>query len=169
MAAKEQLNRVVEHTGEFVRDRWGAFRRESPYFQARVWLIAGYLAIVGATIILAPPEGEKWQVEAQRLGFGLSFKTVVSITNLDNGDLEGVVVEVRGKGIEFDGKEVPGVWRTKPVNLPEEAEVRILTEHLFDEKGVNPPYALTVSTVTVRDDDGDVLLSVAPRQVGANQ
>lgn len=168
MAGKESLNRVVEHTGEFVRDRWGAFRRESPYFQARVWLVAGYLAIVVGTIFLAPPEGEHWRVSAQRLGFGLSFKTAISITNIDNGDLDKVTIEVRGKGIEYDGREVPGVWRTKPINLPEEAEVRILTEHLFNEKGQSPPFALTVATVTLFDEDGEPILSIAPQQVGAN-
>lgn len=168
MAGKERLNRVMEHSGEWARERWGAFRKESPYFQARVWLVLGYVAIVLATIVLAPPEGEHWRAEAQRLGFGLSFKTVISLTNVDNGDIEGAIVEVRGKGIEFDGREVPGVWRSKPINLPEETEVRILTEHLFDEKGTNPPYALTVATVRVLDDDGEPLLTITPRQVGGS-
>ncbi|OGQ24015.1 MAG: hypothetical protein A2138_25310 [Deltaproteobacteria bacterium RBG_16_71_12] len=165
MAAKESLNALLDQSGEWARDRWSAFRKESPYFQARIWLILGYLVIVVATLILAPPEGEHWQAKALRLGFGMSFKTAISLTNIDNGDLEGVVVEVRGEGVEFDGKKVPGVWRSKPLNLPEEAEVRILPEQLFDAKGVSPPYALSVATISIIDDD-DVLVTIAPRQVG---
>lgn len=165
MARKESINAVLEHSGEWARDRWGAFRKESPYFQARVWLVVGYLVIVVATVFLAPPDGDHWLAKAERLGFGLSFKTVIGITNVDNGDLQGVVVEVRGEGVEFDGKKVPGVWRTKPVNLPEETEVRIQTEHLFDAKGASPPYSLSVSSVSVVDGD-EVLVTIAPRQVG---
>lgn len=167
MPAKESINAVLEHSGEWARDRWGAFRKESPYFQARLWLILAYLVIVVATVILAPPEGEHWQAKAVRLGFGLSFKTAIAVTNVDNGDLEGVVVEVRGEGVEFDGKKVPGMWRTKPVNLPEEVEVRILPEHLFDAKGVSPPYALSVSTISIIDGK-KVLMTMSPRQVGGS-
>lgn len=167
MATKESINAVLEHSGEWARDRWGAFRKESPYFQARVWLIVGYLVIVVATVFLAPPEGVHWLAKAERLGFGLSFKTAIGVTNVDNGDLEGVVIEVRGEGVEFDGKKVPGVWRTKPINLPEEVEVKILTEHLFDAKGLSPPYALSVSTISVIDGK-DVLMTIAPRQLGGS-
>ena len=168
MAGKEALNKVMEHSGEWARDRWGAFRKESPYFQARVLLVLAYLVIVVATLVLAPPEGEHWRATAERLGFGLSFKTAIRLTNVDNGDLDRVVVEVRGQGVEFDGRKVPGVWRTKPLDLPEEADVKILTEQLFDAKGTSPPYALTVATVAVIDEDGDVLFSAAPRQVGGD-
>ncbi len=167
MAAKDSINSVLEHSGEWARDRWGAFRKESPYFQARVWLILGYVAIVAATLWLAPPEGEHWRVKAERLGFGLAFKTAIVVTNVDNGDLDQVVVEVRGEGVEFDGRKVPGVWRTKPLQLPEEAEVTILTEQLFDAKGVPPPYALSVTSVSVID-DGEVLTTVTPRQQGGS-
>ncbi|MCC7070594.1 MAG: hypothetical protein IT383_04685 [Deltaproteobacteria bacterium] len=167
MAAKDSINSVLEHSGEWARDRWGAFRKESPYFQARVWLIVGYVAVVLATVWLAPPEGEHWRATADRLGFGLSFKTAIRVTNIDNGDLEGVVVEVRGEGVEFDGRKVPGVWRTKPLTLPEEVEVTVLTEQLFDAKGASPPYALSVTTVSVID-DGEVLAAIRPRQQGGS-
>lgn len=165
MAAKDSINSVLEHSGEWARDRWGAFRKESPYFQARVWLIVGYVAIVVATVWLAPPEGEHWRVKAERLGFGLSFKTVIAVTNVDNGEIDDAVVEVRGEGVEFDGRKVPGVWRTKPLRLPEEVEVTVVTEHLFDAKGVPPPYALSVTSVSIID-DGDVLATIAPRTQG---
>jgi hypothetical protein len=62
------------------------------------------------------------------------------------------VVEVSGKGIEFDGKEVPGVWRTKPIALLEGLETKIVTEQLFDAKGANPPYTLDVKQLTIFDD-----------------
>lgn len=135
------------------------FKGRGPFFQAKAAVIAVYVVIVLLTLALAPPGTAAWSVAQTRLSFGLSFKTAVVVSNLDNGDLEDVVVVVTGKGIEFDGKERPGTWRTKTMTLPEGLPTKIVSEQLFDERGQNPPYALVVSRVSVLDGT-DVLMEM---------
>lgn len=162
MAIKEALTGGAGKAKELAGDRWAAFRRESPFFQARVGLIAGYVVVVILTILVAPPSAEPWKIEQKRIPFGLAFKTAIEITNVNNGDIEEAIVEVRGKGIEFDGREIPGTWRTKPLALIEGLPTKVLTEQLVDAKGVPPPYSLVVDTVVVYDDDNDVLVQRSP-------
>lgn len=164
MAVKDVLATGSNKAKQTALERWQAFRAESPYFQAKVGLVALYIVVVVATLLLAPPSPEPWRVEVKRIPFGLAFKTALELTNVSNGDLEDVVVEVRGKGIEFDGRQIPGVWRTKPMTLIEDEEqpAKILTEQLADDKGVPPPYSLVVDTVTVYDDDNEALVVLHP-------
>jgi hypothetical protein len=163
MAVKDALTSNASKAKLFTRERWQAFRAESPYFQAKVGLVALYVVVVLFTVLLAPPSAEPWKIEQKRIPFGLAFKTAVEIWNVSNGDIEEAVIEVRGKGIEFDGKEIPGVWRTKPLVLLEDEErpTKIQTEQLFDAKGLSPPYSLVVELVTVFDED-DVLVRISP-------
>ena len=162
MAVKDVLVERARQARVWAVDRWGAFRAESPYFQGKVGLVALYLVIVALTIVLVPPAGEPWAIRQERISFGLAFKTALEVSNNDSGDLEDVVLEVRGKGIEFDGKEIPGTWRTKPMLLIEGLPTKILTEQLFDAQGLSPPYSLVVDTVTVIDEDKDVLVVLRP-------
>lgn len=148
-------------------ERWGQFRAESPYFQAKVGLVGAYVVVVALTLALAPPDADPWVCREERLSFGLAFKTAVEITNVDNGDLEDVVVEVKGTGIEYDGRRVPGTWRTKPLTLVEGLKTKLLTEQLFDARGVSPPYSLEVDLVTVLDDDNEAVVSLVPDKSGA--
>jgi hypothetical protein len=166
---KAALKRRLADARVWLLDRWADFRAESPYFQAKVGLVAGYLVIVVLTLVLAPPSGPSWSIQEERLSFGLSFKTAVQITNFDNGTLKNVVVEVRGVGIEYDGRQVPGVWRTKPLTLKEGVRTAVLTEHLFDERGVSPPMSLNVHLVTIYDDDNDKILERTPTPSGARK
>jgi hypothetical protein len=162
MAVKDALSSNATKAKLFTRERWQAFRAESPYFQAKVGMVALYVVVVLATVLLAPPSAEPWKIEQKRIPFGLAFKTAVEVTNVSNGDLEDVVIEVKGRGIEFDGREIPGTWRTKPLLLLEALPTKVQTEQLFDGKGLSPPYSLVVDTVTVFDDDNDVLIRANP-------
>jgi hypothetical protein len=162
MAVKDALTANANKAKLFTRERWNAFRAESPYFQAKVGMVALYVVVVLLTVLIAPPSAEPWKIEQKRIPFGLAFKTAVEITNVSNGDIEDAVVEVNGKGIEFDGKEIPGTWRTKPLLLVEGLPTKIQTEQLFDARGLSPPYSLVVDVVTVFDDDKDVLIRASP-------
>ncbi len=162
MAVKDALTSNASKAKLFTRERWQAFRAESPYFQAKVGMVALYVVVVLATILLAPPSAEPWKIEQKRIPFGLAFKTAIEITNVSNGDIEDGTVEVTGKGIEFDGREIPGTWRTKPMLILEGLPTKIQTEQLLDAKGLSPPYSLVVDSVTVFDDDKDVLIRVNP-------
>ncbi len=166
MASRAALTVRAKDAGAWARGRYQAFRDQSPYFQAKVGLAAAYVVVVLLTVLVAPPRGAVWQASQQRINFGLAFKTAITITNLRAGDLEDVVVEVKGTGIEFDGKKDPGTWRTKPLDMPEGKELQILTEQLFDDRGVNPPYSLVVDTVRVVDDDKETVVVLHPKQVG---
>lgn len=148
-------------------DRWSRFRAESPYFQGKVGLVAAYVVVVVLTLVLAPPEAAPWICREERLSFGLAFKTAIEITNVDNGDIEDAVVEVKGVGIEYDGRKVPGTWRTKPLTLVEGLKTKVLTEQLFDARGVSPPYSLDVELVTIRDEDNAVIVTLQPDKSGA--
>ena len=162
MAVKPSLQNALAKSRDWAVDRWGAFRAESPYFQAKVGMVAAYLLVVALTVLLAPPSSAPWDAKQQRIDFGAAFKTVLEITNADNGELEDVVIEVNGTGLEFDGRKVPGQWSTRPMTLIEGLPTKILTEQLYDKNGLNPPYSLVIETVTVRDDDNEVLVTLHP-------
>jgi hypothetical protein len=161
---KASLQRRAGEARTWALERWSAFRAESPYFQAKVGLVAAYVVIVLLTVLLAPPKPEPWVCREERIPFGLSFKTAIEITNVTNGDLDDVTVEVRGNGIEFDGKKVPGVWQTKALDLVEGEKAKVLTEQLFDRNGANPPYSLDVETVTIFDDDKKPIVTLHPQK-----
>jgi hypothetical protein len=171
MAARDTLQGTAQEAArasqQWATERWTTFRASSPYFQAKVGLVAAYVVIVALTLLLAPPPPVAWRVRQDRLNFGLSFKTFVEIENGDNGDLEDVVVEVVGKAIEFDGKERPGRWRTKPMALPEGVPTRVFSEQLADERGVAPPYSLVVDSVRVLDGDDTLHSAAVPVAAGA--
>ena len=168
MAVKDALTSNANKAKLLTRERWQEFRAESPYFQAKVGMVALYVVVVLLTVLLAPPSAAPWKIEQKRIPFGLAFKTAIEITNVSNGDLEDAVVEVRGKGIEFDGREIPGTWRTKPLVIVEGLPTKIQTEQLLDDKGLSPPYSLVVDLVTVFDDDKDVLIRATPAPPAQN-
>ena len=167
MAAKDALVGKAKDARAWGLERWLAFRAESPFFQAKVALVAAYVVIVVLTLLIAPPRGGKWTAQQDRLPFGLAFKTALIVTNLRNGDLDDVVVEVSGKGIEFDGKQVPGVWHTKPLSMPEQLKTQILPEQLYDDRGINPPYSLVIDSARVLDRKKKLLVELHPKQVSA--
>jgi hypothetical protein len=153
----------VETSKRFAKDRLQDFLAETPYFQAKVALVAAYVVIVLLTILIAPPADESIIITQRRINFGLSFKAAVEVHNLDEGDLEGVIVEAFGRAVEFDGKEKRGAWRTKRMDIFEGDKRVVLTEQLFDNEGVPAAYSLIPERVRIIDDDGDLLFDMVPR------
>ena len=166
MAGKEALAAGAKKGRDWAEGRWAEFRAESPYFQAKVGLGVAYAVIVVLTILLAPPRGITWQSSQERIPFGLAFKTAVLLKNLRAGDLDDVTIEIKGEGIEFDGRKVPGAWHTRPMNLPEGREAKILTENLYDDQNVNPPYSLVVDSLKVVSKKKKTIVELHPKQTG---
>jgi len=158
MAVKDMATTALSRSKQFTQSRWQAFREESPYFQAKVAMVAAWIAISVVTIIVAPPSAIPFIVEQKAINFGLSTKTTLIIFNQNGGDLDAAVVEVTGVTTDFDGKESRGVWASKPVALPEGLKTTLSTESFFDPKGLNPGYQLRIDTVRILDDDDEVFL-----------
>ena len=155
--------RQVAGTGlAFLKERWTDFREESPYFQAKVGLVAAWLLISTLTIAIAPPATIPFIVEQQAIPFGASKKTILVILNQDGGDIPEGIVEVHGTLTEFDGKEIPGVWATKVVAIPEGVKTTLSTEKFFDKKGIPPGYNLHIDSVRILDGDETVFTGAPP-------
>ena len=152
----------------WVQAKWAGFRAESTYTQARVGLVAAWIAVSILTVLIAPPAVQPWRVTQVRLSFGLAFKTALEIENANAGDQHDVTVEVTGRAIEFDGKETPGVWHTDKLDIPQArgAKVRILPEQLKGRKGAPSSYSLIIENVRILDDDGDPLYATRPQTSG---
>jgi len=54
MVDKAALQTRAREAGPWALERWGAFRAESPYFQAKVGLVGPYCVIVVLTAFLPP-------------------------------------------------------------------------------------------------------------------
>ena len=161
MAMRDVLENSAHWATRWSVDRVRAFRATSRYFQGKVALVALYLVIVVFTVALTPPPSKPWHVTQELIPFGLAFRTAIDIASLDEGDLD-VVLDVRGRGIDPDGSEVTGTWPSKPMRLIEGKHKKVLTEQLFDPHGHSPPYSLLVDTVTVLDDELDILTVLRP-------
>jgi hypothetical protein len=163
MSVKDIAKKGVTRSAELARTRWQAFREESPYFQAKVGLVAAWLAVSIATVVLAPPEPVPFVVEQRAISFGLATKTTLIIFNQAGGDLDKAVVEVSGITVDFDGKQTRGRWATKPIALPQGVKTTLATESLFDGENHNPGYQLDVDTVRILD-DGDEVFAGPPQK-----
>jgi hypothetical protein len=166
MAVKDMATTALTRSKDFTQSRWQAFREESPYFQAKVAMVAAWLAISVATVILAPPSPIPFIVEQKAINFGLSTKTTLIILNQDGGDLDAAVVEVSGVTTDFDGKASRGVWASKPIALPEGLKTTLSTESFFDQKGLNPGYQLRVDNVRILDDGDEVYVGPPTAPLG---
>jgi hypothetical protein len=161
LQAKETAARATRHTAEFVVDGWETFRSKSFYFQARAALVAAWVVVSLATVVLVPPTVAPFVVERRDVSFGLANRTEILIVNQDGGDLDAVV-EVTGQETDFDGKKrPPGTWATKPFPLDEGAQKTITTPELFGSDNKSPGYQLDVTEVRLLD-DGDVVWRGAP-------
>ena len=139
-------------TGTWSAERWRTFRAESPYFQGRVALVAAYVVVVVLTVLLVPPRSDPWRVRQVRFDWGLSFKTAVEVTNVREGNVGDVVIEVHGDSVEFDGQKRSGTWRSKPTPLVEGKPLRVTCDDLTDESGGHPEAPLLVDDVRIFDD-----------------
>lgn len=161
MATKDLALRTANQGKQALRERWQAFREESPYFQAKVGLVAAWVVIAVLTILIAPPSPIDFIVEQKTISFGLAEKTTLIIFNQDGGDLDSAVVVVNGVQTDFDGKKASGSWKTKPIAVPQGLKTTLSTESFFDDKGANPGYQLQITRVVI-DDDGDIVFSGPP-------
>lgn len=157
MAAVDVVRSGVTKVGTAVSDRWRDFREESPYFQAKVGLVAAWILVSIVTIVVVPPPTIPFVVEQQASSFGLSTKTTLIVFNADGGDLVNATVEVTGTVTEFDGKKTPGTFRTKPIAIAEGLKTTLSTESFSNGKGEHPGYQIHIDRVVIRDDDQDVV------------
>ncbi|MDP2340732.1 MAG: hypothetical protein Q8O67_07235 [Deltaproteobacteria bacterium] len=167
-AAKETALATAGEGKELLIGRWRRFREESPYFQAKVALVLGWLVISIFTALVAPPPPETFIVETKMLNFGLAEKTTLIIFNQAGGDLDTAAVEVTGTMTDFDGKKTPGKWATKVIAIPQGLKTTLSTESFFDAKGVNPGYQLLIDVVVIKD-DGDEVWRGPPRTAAAKR
>lgn len=159
--AAQAAKRTAQQGQRALLERWQAFREESPYFQAKVGLVAGWIVIALLTIVLAPPPDIEFVVEQKKISFGLAEKPALIIDNRAGGDLDEGSVEVRGTQTDFDGKTKSGTWRTKSLLIVEGVKTTLSTESFFDEQGLQPGYQLHIDYVVIRDDD-DVVWQGVP-------
>jgi hypothetical protein len=157
MAGVDVVRSAVAKGGTLVADRWRAFREESPYFQAKVGLVAAWLVVSLVTIVVVPPPTIPFVVEQQASSFGLSTKTTLIVFNADGGDLINATVEISGTVTEFDGRTIPGSYRTKPITIVEGLKTTLSTESFFGAKGDHPGYQIHIDRVVIRDDDDEVV------------
>jgi hypothetical protein len=157
--ARQRLDQVVAWTHQ----RWRDFREESPYFQAKVALVVGYVAIVLLTLWLAPPTTVPWVIKPQRIDTGLGQRTAFLIRNDDAGTQRRVHLEVDGDAVGPDGRRT-GSWRSEPFDLPEGEDRQLQPEDVLDANK-NPPgakEAIEVKEARIVDKDGDVLFVATP-------
>jgi hypothetical protein len=147
----------VAKAGTAVADRWREFREESPYFQAKVALVAAWLVVSVVTVVAVPPPTIPFVVEQQASSFGLSTKTTLIVFNADGGDLVNATVEVSGTVTEFDGKKTPGTFVTRPIVIAEGLKTTLSTEAFLNSKGEHPGYQIHIDHVVIRDEDQDVV------------
>ena len=161
MAAKDLALAKANQGKDALLDRWRAFREESPYFQAKVGLVAAWLVVAVLTILIAPPPPVDFIVEQKKIMFGLAEKTTLIIFNQAGGDIDSGVVVVRGTQTDFDGKTASGSWKTKNIAIPQGLKTTLSTESFYDAKGISPGYQLQIEHVTILD-DGDEAWSGPP-------
>jgi hypothetical protein len=161
MPVKDVAKASLQSGSGFALSKWQVFREESPYFQAKVGMVAAWLFVSIATIAIAPPDAAPFVVEQKAINFGLSSKTTLIILNQDGGDLDEAIIEVTGATIDFDGKETRGTWKTKATVLPEGLKTTLATESFFDKSGLNPGYQLRIDSVRILDDGDPVFVGPA--------
>lgn len=157
MAGVDVVRTGVAKVGSAVSDRWRAFREESPYFQAKVGLVAGWIVVSIATVLVVPPATDPFVVEQLASNFGLSTKTSLIIFNADGGDMVNATVEISGTVTEFDGRKSPGTYRTRPIAIAEGLKTTLSTESFINTNGDHPGYQMHIDRVVIRDDDQDVV------------
>jgi len=157
MAGVDVVRSGVAKAGTAVADRWREFREASPYFQAKVGLVAAWVVVGVVTVVVVPPPTTPFVVEQQVSSFGLSTRTTLIVFNADGGDLVNATVEVKSTVTEFDGKKTPGTFVTRPIVIAEGLKTTLSTEAFLNSKGERPGYQIHIDHVVIRDDDHDVV------------
>lgn len=156
---------LVARARVLAREAWTDFRRNSVYFQIKAGLVAAYVVVVLATLVLAPPAPPAFKLAVGHVPWGVGQRTYLDFDNLELGGLKDVVIEVHGRVIEFDGKESRGPWRMTLPRLSEGDTVRIWPEKLLSDQHRPAGDNLEIARVRVypKDDPEDVLVDAAPK------
>jgi hypothetical protein len=138
--------------------KWADFRAQSRFFQAKAAMVAAYVVVVVATVVLAPPSPVPWEVKIGRIPFGIAFKSFVEIKNVNAGSLDDLVLEVDGQFTDFDGAKKSGTWKKRIAELPEGTKIQVWPEDLRDLSGRSPANTLVVGELRLLEAEGDLVL-----------
>jgi hypothetical protein len=163
---KEKLQELAERAKEWAQLTWAEFRRNSVFYQLRVGLVVGYVGIVLATLLLAPPSPPTYKLLAGSVPWGVGQRTYLDVDNLELGTLKKIVIEVHGSVMEFDGKVKNGPWKVSVSRLSEGDTRRVWPEQLIgpDQKPAGNNLRITRVVIYEEGDPGDPLVDDAPQQ-----
>lgn len=167
--ANEKLQELKARAQEMAREQWESFRENSIYFQLKAYLVLGYVVIVVATLVLAPPADPDYKIEVGTIPFGATERTYLDIHNYKLGTLNNVVLEVEGEVTEFDGKTKRGPWKRKLRRIAQGDYVKVWPDTLLDREHKPAGNNLRVDRVIVyeEDDPEDLLINGRPVVKGA--
>jgi hypothetical protein len=162
--ALQTLHEAREATLDFIDE----FKRQTTYFKARVGVVAGFIVLVGLTLVIAPapsianPLSAKVVVTA--IPWGESLKTIIEVTNESGDEYKPLVVIVEGSQTDIKtGQQRSGRWKYTKNRLREGDTAQIEAKHLTDENNEGPELGFTPSVIEVRSADGVFRTPVAVR------
>ena len=108
-----------------------AYEKQSKYWKWKSWIVAGYLALAGGSVVLAlPPLNTLGAVvSVQPVSVGLETQYAAMVRNESGDDWSGVTVTFKGKGGNkqvFERPRVPknGWFQTPGITwIPERVEL----------------------------------------------
>lgn len=142
----------------WAQEKWSEFRAQSRFFQAKAAMVAAYVLVVVATVVLAPPAQAPWEVKVGRIPFGIAFKSFIEIKNLNAGSLDDLTMEVDGHFTDFDGTKKSGTWKKRIAALDEGTKIQLWPEDFRDLAGRSPANTLDVREFRLLEPDGDLVL-----------
>lgn len=139
------------------------FKRQTPYFKARVGVVSGFAFLILFTFIIAPAPGVPDPCKVKVVATDLAWKMVVEVINESGSDHEQLQVVVHGTQESSEGVVQSGTWRTKKRRLSEDKRLLLDAKHLKDKKGDPPNLDFRPSSVEVHCEDGVFRTNVTPR------
>jgi hypothetical protein len=85
MTVAERVRDLSGRAVAWLQAWWWDFREESPYFQAKAGLVAGWIVISALTLWWVPPSPPLFRVDVSSHAFGLSDRVTIGIDNVDAG------------------------------------------------------------------------------------
>jgi hypothetical protein len=149
---------------KLAREGWESFRSRSVYFQLKVLVLIGYLGIVFATIVWAPPSSlAKNQIGARILV--LEGDVVVGryfvIYNESRTHWQNVRFEIDG-GFTVQ-RDVVGAGEKVTLYVKDFKRVEVRRRRGHDiEKRVSAPIASELTALSVHTDQGEAVAPVPP-------
>ena len=165
---KERLmdtaDEVRQALSRFVED----FKERTPFFKARLAVVAGYVVLVVLSLVLLPPAGEYnplgAKVKVSSISFGSREKTFVELSNESDDRWEDATITIAGTCIR-NGTPIRGVWTTSQRFRPGETR-QLLPEKFKDAKGFRPELDVKVEKVTIQVGDIRYVKDLTPKKGG---